>query len=181
MKRTAPKSWAKYTTCTWQAALKSWSRYSTDKVGRVKHSNMVTWCYVTNEIIMNCTNVYKECLDPIIISYKITTCPYIKYRIPRILLTIDLPSTKWSTKPMGYQLSYPFFFLFYVSTTSSLSTLSFPYSSFHIQVPSKFLNMLKNVSCISSTKTSKVAQLAAHQLVTPKVSCSNPGKGQLLS
>ena len=35
MKRTAPKSWAKYTTCTWRAALKSWSKYSTDKVGRI--------------------------------------------------------------------------------------------------------------------------------------------------
>ena len=35
MRRTAPKSWAKYTTCTWQAALKSWSKYSTDKVGRI--------------------------------------------------------------------------------------------------------------------------------------------------
>ena len=37
MKRTAPKSWAKYTTCTWRAAPKSWLKYLTDKVGRINY------------------------------------------------------------------------------------------------------------------------------------------------
>ena len=31
--------------------------------------------------------IHNMCKD-IIISYKLTTCPYIKYRIPRIVLTI---------------------------------------------------------------------------------------------
>ena len=39
MKRTAPKK--KYTTCTWRAALKSWLKYSTDKVGRINYNNVV--------------------------------------------------------------------------------------------------------------------------------------------
>ena len=40
-------------------------------------SILIMWCYVTNEIIMNCIHVYKECLDPIIISYILTTCRYL--------------------------------------------------------------------------------------------------------
>ena len=76
----APKCWLKYLFCRCQPFLLIFNVFcwfsSENKKKRLKKQYFV-W-----------VDQHSGYRDKIIISYKLTTCPYIKYRIPRIVLTI---------------------------------------------------------------------------------------------
>ena len=59
MKRTTPKSWAKYTTCTYQAAPKSWLKYSTV----IFLLRVVTYTYRITSIPVNNTYNISEYIE----------------------------------------------------------------------------------------------------------------------